>query len=331
MIMVDGNINDNKFKYNNDNDNGNKGDAIIRLIGITDTILPTIDNDGNVVYPILDELSITIDMLEEAVKDGMLEKRVYNKIPICPIHNKVLKHIVLHCPECNSKDIKKMHLIEHITCGFIGEKNKFRIDSNRLVCPSCNTIITEKNSNMLGVWYVCNRCLAKFNSPILMFACDDHTLDITSIDIIEIFYYTSIRGIISTEHDMNEMMESLYQTLERKNLNVRKMHAMKGRSGVTHTVSMYIDDYSGSNIIIECCIKDSDDKTFYNNVMATIIKMTDLRARQMILICVPKIIDELRSMATANNIMVIEGNNRNRILATILDIVNSKILNVDSR
>lgn len=325
--MVDDNIVDSK--YNNDS---NKRDIIIRLIDRTDTILPTIDNDGNVVYPILDELNITIEMLEEAVKDNMLEKRVYSKMPICPIHNKVLRHIILHCPECNSKDIKKMHLIEHITCGFIGEKNKFRIDSNRLVCPSCNTTITEKNSNMLGVWYICNRCLAKFNSPTLIFQCNDHALDITSIDIIEIFYYTSIRGIISTEHDMTEMMESLYRILEKKNLNVRKMYSMKGRSGVTHTISIYIDYYNGNNIIIECCIKDSDDKTFYNNVIATIIKMTDLQAKQMILVCIPKIIEELRSMATANNIMVIEGNNQNRILTTILDIVNSKmILDIDSR
>ncbi|MCS6768785.1 MAG: hypothetical protein NZ517_08650, partial [Candidatus Nitrosocaldus sp.] len=153
------------------------------LISKTDTVLPVIDGHGSIHYPVLEELGITTDMLENAVRNGILERHVYDKILVCPIHNNILNRISLYCPECNSKNVKKMHLIEHISCGFIGEKEKFNSINGRLMCPSCNTPITEKNSTMLGVWYVCNQCSAKFNNPIPRFQCNDHTLDMSTVDI----------------------------------------------------------------------------------------------------------------------------------------------------
>lgn len=290
-----------------------------------DSIIPTIDNEGNISYPILEGLNAPVEMLEDAVKDNMLERHIYKRMLICPIHMKVLNLPTLHCPQCKSNDIKKINLIEHITCGFIGERDRFN-NAGRLVCPSCSTQITEKNSNMLGAWYICNLCSAKFNAPLILFQCDNHQLDITMVDIKDIFYYTVAKGLIKNEYDVSEMFTTIYQILESKNISVVKMHSIKGRSGVVHTVPLYINDYRGNDIVIEYCIDDNDTRISSNTFIQVIIKLMDLQVKHMILICIPKMIDELRYMAATNNIMVIEGNNKNVIIANLLDILNSRML-----
>ncbi|MCS7141951.1 MAG: hypothetical protein NZ888_07195 [Candidatus Nitrosocaldus sp.] len=46
------------------------------LISKTDTVLPVIDGHGSIHYPVLEELGITTDMLEDAVRNGILERHV---------------------------------------------------------------------------------------------------------------------------------------------------------------------------------------------------------------------------------------------------------------
>ncbi|MEM4285732.1 MAG: hypothetical protein QXS98_02375 [Candidatus Nitrosocaldus sp.] len=301
-------------------------DIITKLVANNvDSIIPTIDDEGNISYPVLEGLSIPVEMLEDAVKDNILERHIYKRMLICPIHVKVLSLPTLHCPQCKSNDIKKINLIEHITCGFIGERDRFD-SGGRLVCPSCDIQITEKNSNMLGAWYTCNLCSAKFNAPLILFQCNNHQLDIAMVDIKDIFYYTVRKGLINNEYDVSEVFTTIYQILESKNISVMKMHPIKGRSGVVHTVPLYINDYRGNDIVIEYCIDNNDTNISNNNFIQVIIKLMDLQAKHMILICIPKMRDELRYMAATNNIMVIEGNNKNVIIANLLDIVNSKIL-----
>ncbi|MDW8276111.1 MAG: hypothetical protein RMJ59_07030, partial [Candidatus Nitrosocaldus sp.] len=165
--------------------------------------------------------------------------------------------------------------------------------------------------------------------PIPRFQCNDHTLDMSTVAIREVFYYAVTKGIIRNEHDAYELINMLYNILEKKNLNVKKMHAMKGKSGIMHTLSLYIDDYGGNSMIVEYCVDehDGDGKKDggYERVMSTIIKLMDLQVRHMILICIPRIREELRMMASSNNILVINGNNRNVLMATVLDIINSKV------
>jgi len=76
-------------------------------------------------YPLLAELgngTEIIPKLEDLSSEtaGILERGIYERLPLCPDHPENLATTVrLYCSSCLSDDIKKMHLQEHKACGFI--------------------------------------------------------------------------------------------------------------------------------------------------------------------------------------------------------------------
>ena len=81
------------------------------------TIIPFVDyNEGQLLYPILSEIDESPDnlsYLDGLVSDEILEKEIYEKLIVCPIHSDTFSSSVrLYCPKCYSMDVEKLNFSE---------------------------------------------------------------------------------------------------------------------------------------------------------------------------------------------------------------------------
>ena len=77
------------------------------------TIKPFIDyNEGRLFYPILSKIGEAQDnvtCLDDLVSDGILEKKVYEKLIVCPVHPDTFSSSMrLYCPKCHSMSVEKL-------------------------------------------------------------------------------------------------------------------------------------------------------------------------------------------------------------------------------
>ena len=103
----------------------------IRQDNITE-IKPVYDPERNCTncYPIVEKFvdsDVKIEpVLEEIAETGVLVKELYDKMVLCPKCNSRHTTTRYNCPYCNSFDIEKSSLIEHIKCGYMDVEQKFR-------------------------------------------------------------------------------------------------------------------------------------------------------------------------------------------------------------
>ena len=71
------------------------------------------------------------------------------------------------CPKCRSHNVEKTSLTEHIPCGNIDQKEKYKDDR----CPKCGEPLVEGQYRNMGRWYVCQECGERFEHPELDLVC----------------------------------------------------------------------------------------------------------------------------------------------------------------
>ena len=75
------------------------------------TIKPFVDyNEGKLFYPILSkvgEVQDNVAYLDALVSDGLLEKKIYEKLIVCPLHPDTFSSSMSrYCPKCHSRGVE---------------------------------------------------------------------------------------------------------------------------------------------------------------------------------------------------------------------------------
>jgi hypothetical protein len=132
---------------------------LMEFISKTATIHPVIDFEKNIFsYPFLSHLgddSCVTNLLEKlsSPQFDILEKGISERLLVCPDHPQYLAtSLRLYCTQCASDDITKLHLMEHISCGYIFEKKE--IEPKSITCSFCKHDIKDgEGVKKLGRWY----------------------------------------------------------------------------------------------------------------------------------------------------------------------------------
>ena len=143
----------------------------IRQDNITE-IKPVYDPEKNCTncYPIVEKFfdsNVKIEpILEEIAETGVLVKELHDKMVLCPKCNSHHTTTRYNCPYCNSFNIEKSSLIEHVKCGYMDVEQKFRKEK-KLVCPKCGGELNKADFDYkkAGVWCKCNNCEKNFDIP----------------------------------------------------------------------------------------------------------------------------------------------------------------------
>lgn len=245
---------------------------------------------------------------------GILEKKLFDKILLCPHcgSHKTATHY--NCPHCGSFNIIKSALIEHLRCGYIDIEDRFTREE-KLLCPKCNKELVkpEVDFRRAGIWCTCSECEKSFDIAVPSHLCRD----CNGIFTFEDARYDRVYSYILSDEARQEaslgwiLVAPLKRFLETRGYKVEAPGFLKGKSGANHMfdITAYSSDASKNCVtVIDLATSTGGDAT-EQSVIAMFAKIYDVAPDTACLIAIPKITETGKKMAKLYNINLIEAKN----------------------
>ena len=294
------------------------------------TIKPFVDyNEGLLFYPILSrigEMQDNVACLDDLVSDGILEKKVYEKLIVCPVHPDTFSSSVrLYCPKCRSMSVEKLNLFEHKKCGYITESTNFDFsDQDNSNCPSCEKPIKnfEKEVRVPAMWYQCDDCEEKFDNAVIKLHCrkHEHDFDTNSGQFITTFSYKLKNSEISINSDTNQIKDELLKLLEGFNFDGKLNISIKGKSGNVHEIPIYAKSkITGESILI--FIRNQPTGVDQSDMNSILVPKLDIDPTNTLLVTVSGVNDGIESFADHYGIHLISEPDFSQILSRVEEFV----------
>jgi nitrite reductase/ring-hydroxylating ferredoxin subunit len=286
------------------------------------TIKPFVDyNEGVLFYPILN-----VACLDDLVSDGILEKKVYEKLIVCPVHPETFSSSMrLYCPKCHSMSVEKLNLFEHKKCGYITESTNFDFsDQENSNCPSCKKPIKnfEKEVRVPAMWYQCDDCDEKFDNAVIKLHCrkHEHDFDTNSGQFITTFSYKLKNSEISINSDTNQIKDELLKLLQGFNFDAKLNISIKGKSGNIHEIPIYAKSkITGESILI--FIRNQPTGVDQSDMNSILVPKLDIDPTNTLLVTVSGINDGIESLAQHYGIHLISEPDFSQILSRVEEFV----------
>jgi len=278
---------------------------------------PIFDSDKGYRHPLIEKITGDPQKVENFLAKltdvGILERKLYDKILLCPHCGspKIATHY--NCPHCRSFSITKSALIEHLKCGYIDTEDRFTREE-KLLCPKCSIELVkpEVDYRRAGTWCTCNECEKSFDIAVPSHLCRD----CNGVFTFEDARYDRVYSYILSDEARQEaslgwvLVAPLRSFLETQGLKVEAPGFLKGKSGANHMfdITAYSSDTSKRITVIDLATSTGDYAT-EQSVIAMFAKIYDVAPDTACLIAIPKITDTGKKMAKLYNINLIEAKN----------------------
>jgi hypothetical protein len=290
------------------------------------TIKPFVDyNEGRLFYPLLSkigEVQDNIGYLDNLVSDGILEKKIYEKLLVCPLHPDTFSSSMrLYCPKCHSMGVEKLNLFEHKKCGYITESSNFDFTSNaNSICPSCKKLIKnfEKEIRVPAMWYQCNDCSEKFDNAVIKLHCrkHEHDFDTNSGQFVTTFSYKLKNSESSINSDTNQIKDELLKLLEGFNFTAKLNVSLKGKSGNVHEIPIYAKSKTTNESIL-IFIKNQPDGVDQSDMNSVLVPKLDIDPTNTLLVTVSGTNDGVDRLAKHYGIHLISEPDFSQIISHV--------------
>ena len=295
---------------------------------------------GKITYPILNEIGESednLDFLEKLTSPNfdILERVVCERLAVCPEHPESFStNIRLTCAHCNSLDISKLHLIEHKRCGYISENTKFETSKDGTVtqCPSCKKPIRDAKKEIAipAMWYSCNECHEKFDDVSAKLHCRtfNHDFEISSAKFNVIPGY-KIKNLGDTSNSsISPILKPLKNLLDSFGLSAKENHTVIGKSGNSYRINIYGEDEHKRTLFI--FIRNPNAENDNSELNSKVIEVLDTNPTVAILIGFPDISEKAKTITSNYNISILNDKDPQTILASIKDVLASKLPPLES-
>ena len=294
------------------------------------TIKPFVDyNEGRLFYPLLSkigEVQDNVDYLDRLVADDILEKKVYEKLIVCPIHPDTFSSSVrLYCPKCHSMSVEKLNLFEHKKCGFITESSNFDFaDQNNSQCPSCKNTIKnfEKEIRIPAMWYQCSDCSEKFDNAVIKLHCrkHEHDFDTNSGQFITTYSYKLKNSDISINSDTSKIKDEILKLLQGFNFKAKLNVSIKGKSGNVHEIPIYGKSKSTDESIL-IFIKNQTNGIDQSDMNSILVPKLDIDPTNTLFVTSSTLNEGVENLAEHYGINLISESDFSQIISRVEDYV----------
>jgi len=208
---------------------------------------------GGITYSGLEDLVKEIggeevrNLLRNLTQKGLLKESSYDSSIFCPHCNSVNIYSRYSCPQCQSMNVRKVQLIEHLSCGYIGNRAEFYQDKT-LICPKCRTEIGEyfeaikkdgdkrKAIRVIGSSFSCDKCGGKFERPQITHTCEGCAASFTYRDAnyeqLPSYELTEKIGGLAPNKMLTEATSQIERILVEKGYTVEYNAKLVGKSSV---------------------------------------------------------------------------------------------------
>jgi len=294
------------------------------------TIKPVVDfNENCLFYPILAKIGEqpdNVSYFDDLVNEGVLQKQVFEKLIICPLHPDAFSSSVrLYCPKCNSLNVEKLNLYEHKRCGYITESSAYDFSNpENSTCPSCNKKITDfkKEIRIPAMWHQCIDCAEKFDNAIIKLYCRQHEHDFeTNSGLFVTAYSYRLKDYDAPiTSDDDKMHEDLEKILKEFNFSTEFNASVKGKSGNSHKVPIYAkNNSSGETIAI--FINRQTEKLAQSDINSILISILDVSPKNVLLLTTSEVENEVLPLAKQYGIEIISGSDLSKIIQLVEEFV----------
>ncbi len=297
------------------------------------TIKPIIDfNENSISYPILTKIGKEpndVQFLDGLVTDGILRKKIHEKLIICPHHrDEFSSSVKLYCPKCNSVNVKKLNLFEHVKCGFITENSNYDFSNpENSKCPSCKRDIVDfkKEIKIPAMWHQCAECNEKFDNAIIKMFCrrHEHDFDINSGHFVTTYSYQVIDQddpISAVDGQTRDDLISLFKDLD---FSAEFKALIKGKSGNHHKVPIFAKNNSNRNSIA-VFFDYGPKKISKSDINSLLIPTLDIGPNYSLLISSKGATEEVRSIAKQYGIEIISDSNPSNIIEKVDEFITNR-------
>ena len=248
-------------------------------------------------------------MLRQLEEAKILDKKFHDKAVVCPRCGSWRIGLQYRCPNCDSTNIEKKTLLEHVKCGAIDSYDHFK-KNGRLTCPRCGVELTEDSPELrrIGSWFQCASCDTRFDEPIIIQQCKDCGEKFSAKDAnLETLFSYALNEEAEAEYQRGFILPSpLKKKLEKAQYHVETPGTLKGSSGTEHKFDLvaWKNDKSKPIVIDVLLNADAVDEA---PVAAMFAKAFDVKPKEQMLIAIPKLGEGASKLAQLYKINVVEA------------------------
>ncbi len=317
-----------------------RGQALLKAL-IYDNIGELVPRVGfKVSYPSAEAVMRTnrdtaMEIMQRLHDEGYLSRRFHGIAYRCPKDGTTSLRPKLLCPKCQSEEIEKVTLIEHLGHGHIDRESKF-LRGEKYVCP-----VDGKELKLIGVdyrkpgaaWY-CPTCDTLHTQPLSLWACNqnDHTFTLEDTIAERIYAYqinpdkvdelkqrfdsaplgggvfAKIESFIAAppaEKTMTDYIHPIASSLRDHGYDVDVFKTVTGRSGIQYVVDISVCKENVRVNVLMRLLKG--DEINADEVFKFYSVGLDVEGVVPMLLVVPKLNSESRKYAQGLGLKVIEG------------------------
>ncbi len=276
-------------------------------------LVPSFDLDQTARYPEVEEIVdgdvVAAKQLVDKLWDvGILKRKFYEKILVCPacLSANVSNDYV--CPNCNSIDIERKTLLEHNVCGNIDNVDNFLIEGG-LYCPKCSKELIEAGVDYqkLGAWFQCSQCGKRSDLPSPIHRCRScgHIFTIRDTGFVNVYSY---RISSEAEEEFKRtflVMKPIGAILEEFQYRVEMPGQIAGRSGAMHRFDAIASKGSVELVVLD--VVASEREVEETPIATLYAKVFDVSPTQTILVAIPGLSEKAKKLANLYRISTIEA------------------------
>jgi hypothetical protein len=256
--------------------------------------------------------SETLNLLNQLTEARILEREVFLTQLICPVCKSPQLMTTHRCPFCEGNELKKVILVEHLTCRYVNSKERFLI-GGQLVCPMCQQPIESAEKLRREEGFECASCLKVTITPLLRQECATcgkaHSNE--SVELRPVYRFKV------NEKTRDEVLEAcridiaLSKHLTAKGYTVTSPAVIRGSLG-TYTVDILA---KGKSETFVGNVLDLGREANVEDVLKFLVPVTDVRPTKSILASIPPLPEKVKRLARLYGLTFLEGNSMKDLLS----------------
>ena len=275
----------------------------------------------------VENLESQINILEELYRLGICYREIKVSTLQCEtcLCNEFIPH--LSCSLCSSTQIIKHTGIKHDICETTNFKDKYLRFNGDLICPKCNLKLNAVgvDYSVIETLYKCLRCKSFVSEGMWINRCRRcmNTTSKNSMQILELFGYVVDLDKVTEFIQSHDLLLYVDYALKDANIKSTLKHSIKGISKLDHTFSIVVSNNSSHNIVIDIInFENNSDMTKFN-VLNFVTKCSDIKATQKILISIPSLNEELRTLCFNHGITVLLAKDKEEAVFELIKMISN--------
>jgi len=250
-------------------------------------------------------------LLAQLAQAGILRPKFYEKAMACPRCSSKNVTFRYYCVHCQSHEIEKRELYEHLECGAIDSDNHF-FKSGRPICTRCGKPLEKlgEDYRQVGIWFQCRSCGKRFDAPEGKHYCRACASEFGVKESIldDVYSYVLDKGA-ETEFAREVLfLIPIKKILKDAGYEVEASTVVRGASGASHSFDLVGSRTLGNQkMIVTLDMAISDKVCGEEQVISVFAKTFDVSAAKSILIVVPALSDTAKKLANLYKLEIVEG------------------------